>query len=236
LGIFRPSSLLPFILKTTMPKTTRGTLKTGKTGKNRVIRLISLKKSPNHPYPLFEKWFESAVRAGLKLPNAMTLATASGGGKPAARIVLLKGIDPKGLTFFTNYRSRKSGDLAANPRATLLFYWPQLDLQVRIDGRVRKVSARESDEYFATRPRESQIGAHASRQSTPMADQSVLFAEFGRLSKKFDGKEVPRPNHWGGFRVEPVSFEFWKGRDYRLHDRLVYTKKGAGWRKTLLFP
>jgi pyridoxamine 5'-phosphate oxidase len=225
-----------------MPKTTRGTRKNGKTGrtgkagKDRVIRLISLTKSPRHPYPLFEKWFESAVKAGLKLPNAMTLATASRGGKPAARIVLLKGIDPKGLTFFTNYRSRKSADLAGNPRATLLFYWAELDLQVRIDGRVKKVSARESDDYFATRPRESQIGAHASRQSQPMADQSVLFAEFGRLAGKFEGKDVPRPKDWGGFRVEPESFEFWKGRDFRLHDRLVYTKKGSGWKKGLLFP
>jgi pyridoxamine 5'-phosphate oxidase len=203
---------------------------------HRIIRLISLKKSPKHPYPLFEEWFESAVKAGLKLPNAMTLATASRGGRPGARIVLLKGVDAKGVTFYTNYRSRKSAELAENPRATLLFYWPELEAQVRIDGRVRRVSARESDEYFATRPRESQIGAHASRQSTPMADQSVLFAEFGRLAKKFEGKEVPRPKHWGGYRLSPASFEFWKGRDFRLHDRLVYTKKGSGWKKTLLFP
>jgi pyridoxamine 5'-phosphate oxidase len=202
----------------------------------KVIRLISLKKSPKHPYPLFEEWFETAVKAGLKLPNAMTLSTASKTGRPAARVVLLKGIDARGITFFTNYRSRKSAELESNPRATLLFYWPELDLQVRIDGRVKKVSARESDEYFATRPRESQIGAHASQQSKPMADQSVLFAEFGRLAKKFEGKEVPRPKHWGGYRLAPASFEFWKGRDFRLHDRLVYTKKGSGWKKMLLFP
>lgn len=202
----------------------------------KVIRLISLVKSPKHPYRLFEEWFESAVKAGLKLPNAMTLATASKGGRPGARIVLLKGVDRRGITFYTNYRSRKSAELAGNPRATLLFYWPELDLQIRIDGRVRKVSARESDEYFATRPRESQIGAHASRQSRPMADQAVLFAEFGRLARKFEGKEVPRPKHWGGYRLEPSEFEFWKGRDFRLHDRLVYTKTGSGWRKTLRFP
>jgi pyridoxamine 5'-phosphate oxidase len=202
----------------------------------KLIRLIDLKKSPKHPYALFEEWFESAVRAGLKLPNAMTLATASKTGRPDARIVLLKGIDRKGITFFTNYRSRKSAELAGNPRATLLFYWPELDLQVRIDGRVTKVSARESDEYFATRPRESQIGAHASQQSRPMGDQSVLFREFGRLAKKFEGKDVPRPKHWGGYRLAPAAFEFWKGRDFRLHDRLLYTKKGSGWKKTLLFP
>lgn len=202
----------------------------------KVIRLISLTKSPKHPYLLFEEWFESAVKAGLKLPNAMTLATASRSGRPGARIVLLKGVDRRGITFYTNYRSRKSAEMAENPRATLLFYWPELDLQVRIDGRVRKVSARESDEYFATRPRESQIGAHASRQSRPMADQAVLFAEFGRLARKFEGKEVPRPKHWGGYRLEPSEFEFWKGRDFRLHDRLVYTKTGSGWRKTLRFP
>ena len=202
----------------------------------KVIRLISLKKSPKHPYLLFEEWFEAAVRAGLKLPNAMTLATATRDGRPGARIVLLKGIDREGITFFTNYRSRKGAELADNPRATLLFYWTELDLQVRIDGRVRRVTARESDAYFSTRPRESQIGAHASRQSRPMADQSVLFGEFGRLAKKFEGKAVPRPEHWGGYRLAPSSFEFWKGRDFRLHDRLVYTKKGSGWKKNLLFP
>lgn len=202
----------------------------------KIIRLISLKKTPKSPYPLFEQWFESAVKAGLKLPNAMTLSTSSTRGKPAARIVLLKDVGPKGICFFTNYRSRKGAELLVNPRATLLFYWPELDLQVRIDGRVKKVSARESDAYFRTRPRESQIGAHASRQSRPMADQSVLFAEFGRLSKKFEGKEIPRPKHWGGFRLAPSAFEFWKGRDFRLHDRLLYTKSGSGWKKTLLFP
>lgn len=202
----------------------------------KVIRLISLKKSPQHPVALFEEWFGSAVKAGLKLPNAMTLATATRTGRPGARIVLLKGVDRRGITFFTNYRSRKAAELAGNPRATLLFYWPELDLQVRIDGRVKKVSARESDAYFATRPRESQIGAHASKQSRPMADQSVLFGEFGRLAGKFDGKEVPRPKHWGGYRLSPSMFEFWKGRDFRLHDRLAYVKKGSGWKKTLLFP
>ena len=133
--------------------------------KPKVIRLISLTKTPRNPYPLFEQWLELAIAAGLKLPNAMTLATASKSGAPAARIVLLKDVGPKGICFFTNYRSRKAAELHANPRATLLFYWPELDLQVRIDGRVKKVSARESDAYFATRPRESQIGAHASRQS-----------------------------------------------------------------------
>jgi pyridoxamine 5'-phosphate oxidase len=202
----------------------------------KVIRLISLKKTPLNPYPLFEQWFESAVKAGLKLPNAMTLATASKTGRTAARIVLLKDVSRKGICFYTNYLSRKGSELSGNPRATLLFYWAELDLQVRIDGRVKKVGARESDAYFATRPRESQLGAHASRQSRPLSDQSVLWAEFGRLSEKYAGKEVPRPKHWGGYRLVPHSFEFWKGRDFRLHDRLLYTKSGAGWRKTLLYP
>lgn len=203
----------------------------------KVVRLISLKKTPRNPYPLFERWFETAVKAGLKLPNAMTLATVSKRGKPSARVVLLKDVSPKGICFYTNYRSRKGAELAENPNATLLFYWTELDLQVRIDGRVRKVSARESDAYFATRPRESQIGAHASHQSRPLADQSVLWAEFTRLSKKYAGKEVPRPGHWGGYRLVPHTFEFWKGRDFRLHDRLLYTRGGkGGWRKTLLYP
>lgn len=203
----------------------------------KVTRLISLKKSPANPYVLFEQWFESAVKAGLKLPNAMTLSTASRRGKTAARVVLMKDVDRSGVCFFTNYRSRKGAELRSNPQATLLFYWTELDLQVRIDGSVRRVSARESDAYFRTRPRESQIGAHASHQSRPIADQSVLFAEFLRLSKKFEGREVPRPKHWGGYRLKPRAFEFWKGRDFRLHDRLLYTRSGGGrWRKTLLSP
>jgi len=202
-----------------------------------VTRLISLKKSPANPYILFEQWFETAVRAGVKLPNAMTLATASPGGRPAARVVLMKDVNRSGVCFFTNYSSRKGAELRANPLATLLFYWPSLDLQVRIDGRVRKVSAAESDAYFRTRPRESQIGAHASRQSRPIADQAVLFSEFARLAKKYEGKEVPRPKNWGGFRLAPRAFEFWKGRDFRLHDRLLYTRTGPGrWKKTLLSP
>lgn len=202
----------------------------------KVIRLISRSKSPDNPYVLFGQWFASAVKAGLKLPNAMTLSTASKTGRPGARIVLMKDVGPGGICFYTNYRSRKAAELLDNPRATLLFYWTELDLQVRIDGRVRRVSARESDEYFRTRPRESQIGAHASHQSRPLADQSVLFAEYGRLAKKYEGKEVPRPKHWGGYRLDPAQFEFWKGRDFRLHDRLLYRKSKGRWRKTLLHP
>jgi len=203
----------------------------------KVTRLISLKKSPANPYVLFERWFESAVKAGLKLPNAMTLATASRSGKTAARVVLMKDVNREGVCFFTNYSSRKGSELRTNPQATLLFYWTELDLQVRIDGRTRMVSASESTAYFRTRPRESQIGAHASHQSRPIADQSVLFEEFGRLSKKFAGVEVPRPKNWGGYRLRPRAFEFWKGRDFRLHDRLLYTRTGSGrWKKTLLSP
>ncbi|HLB00936.1 MAG TPA: pyridoxamine 5'-phosphate oxidase [Bacteroidota bacterium] len=203
----------------------------------RVTRLISLKKSPRDPYVLFGKWFESAVKAKLKLPNAMTLATASKGGKPGARVVLMKDVNRSGVCFFTNYLSRKGVDLLANPRATLLFYWPELDLQIRIEGRATRVPAKESDAYFRTRPRESQIGAHASHQSRPIPDQSVLFEAFWKLSRKFGGKEVPRPKNWGGYRLKPLSFEFWKGQDFRLHDRLLYTRTGSGrWKKILLSP
>lgn len=202
----------------------------------KVIRLISLNKSPKSPYPLFEKWFRSAANAGLKLPHAMTLCTATKTGRTRARVVLMKEVNRNGVVFYTNYGSRKAHELAVNPRATLLFYWAELDLQIRIEGRTKKVSARESDEYFATRPRESQIGAHASHQSRPLRDQADLFAAFGRFSKKFEGKPVPRPKNWGGYCLVPAEFEFWKGRDFRLHDRLLYRKRGGRWKKMLLMP
>lgn len=202
----------------------------------KIIRLISLKKAPATPFPLFERWFESAVKAGLKLPNAMTLSTASRTGRPSSRVVLMKEFNRKGIVFYTNYGSRKASELSANPRASLLFYWPDLDLQVRIEGRVARVPAAESDAYFATRPRESQIGAHASRQSRPLRDQADLFAAFARISRRFGDGPVPRPGNWGGYCLTPREFEFWKGRDFRLHDRLLYRKAGSRWKKTLLMP
>ena len=187
------------------------------------------------PFDQFEKWFSDAVNAKVNEPNAMTLATVSEDGKPAARIVLIKDFDPRGATFFTNYDSRKGNDLAANKSAALVFFWPELERQVRIEGAVEKVSPAESDNYYAVRPLGSRIGAWASPQSRVIASREALEERVARMTIE-RGEAPVRPPHWGGYRVVPTLFEFWQGRPSRLHDRLRYRLDGGAWVTERLAP
>lgn len=187
------------------------------------------------PFTQFQRWFDEALRAELPMANAMTIATAGADGAPAARIVLLKGIDHDGFVFYTNYLSRKGRELAVNPRAALLFHWTDLEREVRIEGSVEKVSAAESDEYFASRPLGSRHAAIASPQSETVASRADLEARFAAAAAAH-GEAAPRPSHWGGYRVKPVSVEFWQGRPSRLHDRLLYTRQGERWTIARLAP
>lgn len=189
------------------------------------------------PDPLrqFERWFEDAARAKLPLPNATTLATTGAGGAPTARIVLLKGIDGGGFVFYTNYRSRKGQEIEAKSSACLLFLWSDLERQVRIEGEVEKVSARDSDEYFLTRPLGARLSAWASNQSESVASREIL-EEAMEAARRRHGDSPPRPPHWGGYRLLPQAIEFWQGRADRLHDRLLYERAGAGWKIRRLAP
>ena len=190
---------------------------------------------PN-PIEQFRRWFEEALNAGLHEPNAMTLATATPDGKPSARVVLLKGYDERGFVFYTNFEGRKGRELDENPRCALLFYWGELERQVRIEGRASRVPDGEADAYFASRPRGSQLGAWASAQSREVEGREVLEDRLRKLEAEYEGREVPRPPFWGGYRVEPDVFEFWQGRENRLHDRLAYGREGGMWRVSRLQP
>lgn len=188
------------------------------------------------PIEQFHRWFEDARRAGVYEPNAMALATVDADGQPSARLVLLKGVDPRGLAFYTNLGSRKARALQADPRASLLFWWGPLERQVRFEGRVTRVEDAEADTYFASRPRASQIGAWASEQSAVIPGRAALDEAERRYSERFGEGEVPRPDFWGGFRLLPDRVEFWQGRQSRLHDRLCYRRADGIWTIERLAP
>ncbi|MCA8089755.1 pyridoxamine 5'-phosphate oxidase [Burkholderia anthina] len=190
------------------------------------------------PFAQFDRWFKEALAAKLPEPNTMTLATVGDDGRPSARIVLIKGVDERGFVFFTNYESRKGRELAVHPQAALLFYWIELERQVRIEGRIEKTSADESDRYFASRPLGSRIGAWASEQSAVIDSRATLEAREKDVVERY-GENPPRPPHWGGYRVVPDAIEFWQGRPSRLHDRLLYTRDATaapGWTISRLSP
>lgn len=196
-----------------------------------------LSEADAHPNPIrqFEHWFRDVLAAGLPLPNAMTLATVTPRGSPSARVVLLKDVEDDTFVFYTNYESRKGRELAVLPEACLVFLWSELERQVRIEGRVERVGAQASDEYFASRPLGARLSAWASVQSEPVRDRRALEDALAAMSARFDD-HPPRPAHWGGYRVIPSSLEFWQGRANRLHDRLLYTAADGGWKIERLAP
>jgi pyridoxamine 5'-phosphate oxidase len=197
--------------------------------------LVEAHANPD-PFVQFQQWFDAAVKAELPEPNAMTLATIDAAGFPAARIVLLKDFDPRGFVLFTNYNSHKGQELSQTPKAALVFLWAELERQVRIQGTVEKISPEESDSYFYSRPHNSRLGAWASNQSEVIPNREVLDHQLEALKAEYEGKEVPRPPHWGGFRVKPQTIEFWQGRTSRLHDRLRYRLTEGVWAIDRLSP
>ena len=204
----------------------------------REYRSMPLRRAELHADPLaqFERWFQDASRAGIPDPNAMSVATVAADGQPSSRMVLLKFFDPRGFVFYTNLGSRKAGELDANPRAALLFFWPELHRQVKIRGTAERTSAAETLGYFLRRPRDSQLGAWVSSQSRPLSSRQVLEEKFAEMRARFASGEVPLPSFWGGYRVRPHFIEFWQGQENRLHDRFAYAREGEGWRIERLAP
>jgi pyridoxamine 5'-phosphate oxidase len=194
-------------------------------------------KVPVSPFDFFDTCFTRAREAALPQYESMVLITATPNAKPSGRMVLLKGVVPnRGFQFYTNYESRKSAELLANPQAQLLFYWPTFGRQIRVEGKIAKLSDAESDAYWATRPRESQIGGHASHQSQPLADPSEMAKRVQELTRQWEGRSIPRPTNWGGFEVVADYFEFWEDRANRLHERITYTRTDGAWRIGRLWP
>jgi len=188
------------------------------------------------PFALFHDWYTEARSTELNDSNAVALATADAQGHPSVRMVLLKGYDERGFVFYTNRESRKAADLAANPHVALLFHWKSLRRQIRIEGPIAFASDAESDAYFASRSRDSQLGAWASDQSRPLDSRATFEARFAEAQARFEGQPVPRPPHWGGYRVTPKRIEFWLDREHRLHERRVFTRAGEGWAEGMLYP
>lgn len=189
-----------------------------------------------NPIQQFDIWFKEAVTAKIPEPNAMNLATVNG-GRPASRTVLLKGVENEKFVFYTNYQSRKGKELEENPACALTFFWPELERQVRIEGVASRVDAKRSDEYFQIRPRGSQVGSWASPQSSVIKGRSILEERAKQIEEKFKGQDkLPRPHQWGGFEIDPILIEFWQGRPSRLHDRILFTKDGDGWKVNRLAP
>lgn len=189
-----------------------------------------------NPFVLFDSWFREAVDAHINEPSAMALSTLGTDGYPQSRIVLLKGYGDEGFSFFTNYESQKGNALAQHPKASLLFFWPELQRQIRITGNVEKTSVEESEEYFRSRPRGSRLGAWTSEQSSEIASRKILEERYQAFDRKFPDDEIPKPSYWGGFRLKPISFEFWQGRESRLHDRIFFRKTADAWRAARLAP
>ena len=189
-----------------------------------------------NPFKQFDIWFEEAKKIGLKDPNAMNVASSSKDGIPSSRMVLLKYQDENGFVFCTNYTSRKSKEIIDNPHVALNFFWDALERQVRVEGKIEKIDSKISDEYFSSRSRLSQLGAHASEQSQVIQSYDIITNKLKELEKEFDGKEIPRPNHWGGFIIVPESIEFWQGHEGRIHDRLKFYKEDQQWKINRLSP
>ncbi|MEJ7586974.1 MAG: pyridoxamine 5'-phosphate oxidase [Ferruginibacter sp.] len=202
-----------------------------------ILQTLNETEADPDPVKQFEKWWHDAVKSAVDEVNAFTLATATLEGKPSARILLLKGFDENGFVFFTNYTSNKGNELANNPLVCMVFFWKELERQVRIEGITEKVSSEDSDSYFLSRPEGSRLGAWASPQSTVIDNREVIEENVLKYQQKFAGMPVPRPGFWGGYRVAPVLIEFWQGRSSRLHDRLQYTKQEEGnWKMERLAP